>query len=187
MLPLADNFTGYYLYVVGSLYSGRSSFIEATCDEFSLGGREYRRLRELPENRETEIDGVFFNFGRIFLLPDTVFYLFSTPYSDFGRFKFPWEQRDESGVGWIVMVDSTASETFKETRRIIHAINKHTSLPCVIAANKQDLPNAWTADDIRIALSIPSEIPGLPCSTLDKKSVANVLIALCEEVIKDSN
>jgi hypothetical protein len=38
---------------------------------------------------------------------------------------------------------------------------------------------------MRIVLHIPPEIPITPCVATDKKSVANVLIALCEEVLRE--
>jgi signal recognition particle receptor subunit beta len=54
----------------------------------------------------------------------------------------------------------------------------------VVAANKQDQPNAWSQDDLRLALDIPPEIPVVPCVATDKESVKRVLVALLDEVLK---
>jgi hypothetical protein len=48
----------------------------------------------------------------------------------------------------------------------------------VVAANKQDMADAWSAEDLRIALKVRPEIKLLPCVAIDKESVKNVLLEL---------
>ena len=52
----------------------------------------------------------------------------------------------------------------------------------VVGANKQDLPNAWSPDDVATALDISEEedIPVLPVSAIDKENVKRVLLTLLE-------
>jgi hypothetical protein len=48
----------------------------------------------------------------------------------------------------------------------------------VIAANKQDRPNAWSPEELRLALRQPPHIKVLPCTATDRESVKNVLLEL---------
>ena len=57
-------------------------------------------------------------------------------------------------LGFIVMVDSTRPETFREARKILETFRAYAPTPYVVAANKQDMPDAWDLEDMRIALRI---------------------------------
>jgi signal recognition particle receptor subunit beta len=77
-------------------------------------------------------------------------------------------------------VESTDPTTFHEARRIINFFQSRFPVPMVVGANKQDLPNAWSPEDVRIALDIDEEegIPVIPVSAIDKESVKNTLLTL---------
>jgi signal recognition particle receptor subunit beta len=55
----------------------------------------------------------------------------------------------------------------------------------VVAANKQDLPDAWSPDDLRIALKIDREIKVLSCVARDKESVKAVLLELLYSILEN--
>src|SRR5689334_25213228 len=92
------------------------------------------------------------DFGRITVDADLVLYLFGTPGQK--RFDFMWEILAEGMLGFVVMVDSTKPETFREAKSILETFRAYAPTPYVVAANKQDIPDAWPADDLRIALQI---------------------------------
>jgi signal recognition particle receptor subunit beta len=48
----------------------------------------------------------------------------------------------------------------------------------VVAANKQDMDDAWSPEDLRIALKVRPEIKLLPCVAIEKESVKKVLLEL---------
>jgi signal recognition particle receptor subunit beta len=91
-----------------------------------------------------------------------------------------WEILGEEALGVIVLVDSTYPTTFHEARKIINFFQSRFLIPIVVCANKQDLTNAWSPEDIRIALDIDEEegIPVIPVSAIDKESVKNALLTL---------
>ena len=92
---------------------------------------------------------------------------------------------DEQLIGLIVIFDSSSPEIFSFIESIVTELEIMGMYPYIIAADKQDQSDAWDIDSLRIALRVPKEIPVIPCIATDKKSVANVLIALCEEILKD--
>jgi hypothetical protein len=81
--------------------------------------------------------------------------------------------------GFIVLCDSTRPDQFTEMFAILQTIRAiHPDTPIVVAANKQDLPDAWGADDIRLGLGIPADIPVVPCVATDPQQVKDVIIKL---------
>ncbi len=62
------------------------------------------------------------------------------------RFDFMWEILSEGMLGFVVMIDSTRPETFREARRILDTFRSYSPVPYIVAANKQDLPDAWPVE-----------------------------------------
>lgn len=84
--------------------------------------------------------------------------------------------------GAIILIDSAKPITFREAGRLIEYFDASNALPYVIAANKQDLPDALSPDGLRAELSISDDIPIIPCIATDKESVKRVVLALLEKV-----
>ena len=122
------------------------------------------------------------DFGRITVDQDLVLYLFGTPGQK--RFDFMWEILSEGMLGFVVVVDSTRPETFREARSILDTFRGYASTPYVVAANKQDQEDAWTPEDLRIALKVDSRVKLLPCVAHDKESVKNVLLELLYAILE---
>jgi len=83
-------------------------------------------------------------------------------------------------LGVIVVVDSTNPESFPRAKDMLEKTTKF-GLPYVIAANKQDLPNALSPDEIREIMKLP-DVPIIPMSALKKDGVFRVLDALLKEM-----
>jgi len=98
---------------------------------------------------------VALDFGRITVDEDLVLYLFGTPGQR--RFDFMWEILSEGMLGFIVMVDSTRPETFREARNIMSTFKSYARTPFVVAANKQDHDDAWEPGDMKIVLRLNSK------------------------------
>ena len=183
----SNNHKNFSFYIIGTMYSGRGSFLDVICDAAYMWGHEARYEDELPENIDKIIERVGVNWAKIIISEDETLYFHSSPYSDYRKdfsIRRIYDFLYEYSTGLVVMLDSSTPETFNDTRNLIQDIYEFCSVPFVVAANKQDLPDAWPVQDIRIALSIEAEIAIIPCSIYDKKSLANVLIALCEEIIE---
>jgi signal recognition particle receptor subunit beta len=87
-------------------------------------------------------------------------------------------------LGFVVMVDSSRPETFREARRILETFRAYAPTPYVVTANKQDLEDAWDPDDMRIALRLSPEVKLLPCIATDKESVKNALLELLYSILE---
>ena len=164
--------------VTGPFNSGKTAFIR-TVSEIDVVSTERDISSEAEKVKETTT--VAMDFGRITVDESLVLYLFGTPGQK--RFDFMWEILSEGMLGFIVMVDSTRPETFREARNILEAFRAFSPTPHVIAASKQDLDEAWDMEDMRIALRLDPEDILLPCTALDKESVKDTLLELLESII----
>jgi signal recognition particle receptor subunit beta len=96
-----------------------------------------------------------------------------------------WEILSEGMLGFIVMVDSTRPETFREARRILETFRAYAPTPYVVAANKQDCEDAWEIQDMRIALRLDPAVRLVNCVATDKESVKSVLLQLLFSILEE--
>ncbi len=165
--------------ITGPFSSGKTEFIR-TISEIDVVSTE-RRIRDETQRVKQETT-VAMDFGRITVDEDLVLYLFGTPGQK--RFDFMWEILSEGMLGFIVLIDSVRPETFREAKRILDIFRGYAATPYVVAANKQDLPDAWSTEDLRIALKIDRNVKVLPCVATDKESVKNVLLELLYSILE---
>ena len=166
--------------ITGPFNSGKTEFIQ-TVSEIDVVATERQMSSEAEKIKETTT--VAMDFGRITVDEDLVLYLFGTPGQK--RFDFMWEILSEGMLGFIVMVDSTRPETFREARSILETFRAYAPTPYVVTANKQDLEDAWDIDDMRIALRLDPKLKFLPCVATDKDSVKNVLLELLYSILAE--
>jgi small GTP-binding protein len=164
--------------ITGPFAAGKTQFIN-TVSEIKTVQTE-RRIQHSREKQVKDYTTVAMDFGKIRIDDEHELYIFGTP-GQF-RFDFMWEILGEGALGIIILVDSTDPTTFHEARKIINFFQSRFPVPMVVGANKQDLPNAWSPEDVRIALDINEEegIPVIPVSAIDKESVKNALLTLFE-------
>ncbi len=165
--------------VTGPFAAGKTEFISSV-SEIDVVSTERRITHPAEQIKETTT--VAMDFGRITVGPDLVLYLFGTPGQR--RFDFMWEILSEGMLGFVVIVDSTKPETFREAKRILQTFESYASTPFVVAANKQDDEDAWEPEDLRIILRLQQDVKVLPCVALDKESVKNVLLELLYSVLE---
>ncbi len=165
--------------VTGPFNAGKTEFIRAV-SEIDVVSTE-RKITDLSA-RVKEETTVAMDFGRITVDQDLVLYLFGTPGQK--RFDFMWEILSEGMLGFVVLVDSVRPETFREARRILNIFHGYASTPYIVAANKQDMKDAWSPEDLRIALKVRPEIKLLPCVATDKESVKKVLLELLYSILE---
>jgi small GTP-binding protein len=165
--------------ITGPFSAGKTEFIR-TISEIDVVATE-RKISSDAE-RVKEETTVAMDFGRITVDEDLVLYLFGTPGQR--RFDFMWEILSEGMLGFIVLIDSVRPETFREAKHILEIFRGYSETPYVVAANKQDLPDAWSPEDLRIALKIDSEIRVLPCVATDKEQVKDVLLELLYSILE---
>ena len=165
--------------VTGPFSAGKTQFIRAI-SEIDVVATERKISSESERIKETTT--VAMDFGRITVDDDLVLYLFGTPGQK--RFDFMWEILSEGMLGFVVMVDSSRPETFREARRILETFRAYAPTPYVVAANKQDMEDAWDPEDMRIALRLVHDVKLLPCTATEKESVKNALLELLYSILE---
>jgi small GTP-binding protein len=167
--------------ITGPFSSGKTEFIRAI-SEIDVVTTD-REITSAAEREEKDLTTVAMDFGRITVDDDLVLYLFGTPGQR--RFDFMWEILAEGMLGFIVMVDSAKPETFREAKSILETFRAYAPTPYVVAANKQDHPDAWQPEDMRIALRIEDDVKLLPCIARDRDSVRDVLLELLYTILEE--
>jgi small GTP-binding protein len=166
--------------ITGPFNSGKTQFIQSV-SEIDVVSTE-RKITSDAE-RVKENTTVAMDFGRITVDADLVLYLFGTPGQK--RFDFMWEILSEGMLGFVVMVDSTRPETFREAKSILETFRAYAPTPYVVAANKQDQPEAWALEDLRIALRLPPEVKLIGCVAMDREKVKAVLLELLYSILAE--
>jgi uncharacterized protein len=166
--------------VTGPFNSGKTALIKSV-SEIDVVSTEKKITSDIEKVKESTT--VAMDFGRITVDDDLVLFLFGTPGQK--RFDFMWEILSEGMLGFIVIVDSTRPETFKEARSILETFHAYAPTPYIVAANKQDLPDAWEVEDIRLALRLDPGIKVLPCIAKEKSSVKTVLLELLYAILEE--
>lgn len=164
--------------ITGPFNAGKTEFISSV-SEIDVVSTEQKITdgAHLVKARTT----VAMDFGRITVDDDLVLYLFGTPGQK--RFDFMWDILSEGMLGFVVLVDSARPETFREAKMILDRFRRYSPTPYVIAANKQDMADAWPPEDLRIALRAPSNTKILSCVATDRQSVKNVLLELLYSIV----
>ena len=166
--------------VTGPFNAGKTEFIRSV-SEIDVVSTERKITSEVEKVKNSTT--VAMDFGRITVDNDLVLYLFGTPGQR--RFDFMWEILSEGMLGFIVMVDSTRPETFREARNILETFRAYAPTPYVVAANKQDREDAWDIDDMRISLRLASDVKMLPCIAPDRETVKTVLLELLYSILAE--
>ena len=166
--------------VTGPFNAGKTELIRSV-SEIEVVSTEKKVTSESEKIKNSTT--VAMDFGRITVDNDLVLFLFGTPGQK--RFDFMWEILSEGMLGFIVLVDSTRPETFREARGILETFRAYAPTPYIVVANKQDCPDAWTVEDIRVALRLDPVIKLLPCIAKTKNSVKTVLLELLYAILEE--
>jgi uncharacterized protein len=166
--------------VTGPFNAGKTEFIRSV-SEIDVVSTE-RKITAAAE-KVKESTTVAMDFGRITVDDDLVLYMFGTPGQK--RFDFMWEILSEGMLGFIVIVDSTRPETFREARSILETFRAYAPTPYVVAANKQDSPDAWDLEDMRVTLRLDPKVKFIPCVANNKEIVKKVLLELLYGILDE--
>lgn len=165
--------------VVGPFNAGKTTFIKTLA---GLSMTTDVEVTSSEERRKKEKTTVGMDFGMVNIGDGYVVRLFGSPGQP--RFSFMWRVLSVGAHGVIFMVDSSDPESISASvEEFKRARAQFGKLPIVVAANKQDLPQALKPEDVRFVLSVPPTIPVLPCIAIDKNAAWLVLGTLLEMVI----
>jgi signal recognition particle receptor subunit beta len=166
--------------ITGPFNSGKTRFV-GSISEIDVVSTE--KAISTEAERVKDETTVAMDFGRITVGDDLVLYLFGTPGQR--RFDFMWEILSEGMLGFVVLVDSARPETFREANSILETFRAYAPTPYVVAANKQDMDDAWEVEDLRIALRLEESVKMLPCVAHEKDSVKKVLLELLYSILEE--
>jgi hypothetical protein len=124
---------------------------------------------------------VAMDFGRISFASQLVLYLFGTPGQE--RFWFMWDDLSVGAIGAVILAD---------TRRIADCFAsidyfERSGTPFIIAVNCFDGAPRFDPEDIRIALTLGSDVPVVLCDARSRDSVKQVLVSLVRYVLSSSS
>ena len=160
--------------IAGSYGAGKTCFINTVSEIETVSTEVDLKDQSGPKKTTT----VAMDYGRITLQNETQLNLFGTPGQDY--FDFMWDVLSRGMQGFVLIVDSSDQDSLQSAREILSSFD--TSLPHVIAANKQNYPDPVPIEKIRTHLGISDGIPILPCAAVEKESVMAVLEALTNSI-----
>jgi hypothetical protein len=169
--------------VAGGFGVGKTTFVgsvseivplttEAALTDASAGIDD---LAATPDKRTTT---VAMDFGRVTLDSELILYLFGTPGQQ--RFWFMWDDLIRGAIGAVVLVD---------TRRLADSFGpidyfEEHGLPYVVGVNCFDSSQQYPVEDIREAMSIPSEVPIVMCDARKRESTKQTLITMVQHAMQ---
>ena len=103
--------------------------------------------------------------------------VFGTPGQE--RFDLILDVLSKEAVGAFILVDSTSPKTFPRAKEMMKKC-KAEAIPRVIVANKQDLPDSLSPEEIRKVMNIDQSIPIIPVSLVRNEGIEDALDALLE-------
>jgi signal recognition particle receptor subunit beta len=116
--------------------------------------------------------------GELSVTPELFVCLYEAPPAN--RYDGAWETIGDALLGIVVLVDSTAPETFRESAQIIGTV-ADSGTPYLVAANKQDHPDATTPNDLAVLCGATDAVT-MGCVAHDLASVKAVLLALLDNI-----
>ncbi|MBN1579363.1 MAG: ATP/GTP-binding protein [Anaerolineae bacterium] len=162
--------------VTGPFSAGKTEFIKAV-SEIEVVSTERKLTRNgAPGKEETT---VAMDYGRTTLKEMTI-QLYGTPGQP--RFDFMWDILAKEMDGFVVMVDSTDSETFGTAEKLIKLFRSFESVPYIVAANKQDLEGAISPRALRDLLNLEPHVKVAQCIATDPIVIKQILLELTKEI-----
>ncbi|MBI3242096.1 MAG: ATP/GTP-binding protein [Chloroflexi bacterium] len=162
--------------VTGPFGAGKSQFVK-TISDIPLVSTE-RKISRREKGMKTQTT-VAMDYGRA-EIGDDILHLNGTPGQV--RFDFMWDILSREMHGLVMVVDSTAHDTFPDVRAMLDEFLAPKAVPHIVAANKQDLADAVHPEKLRRALNLHPDTPILPCTASHKTSVRFVLSQLAETI-----
>lgn len=151
--------------VIGPAKSGKTAFIKALSREF------------------TSVDRLGTTVGIEHGIVDYKGYraeIFGIP--SYERFQPLIDKLGSSSMGVFLVIDATAPHTFQQAKEML---SKFQNLPCVIVANKSDLPNALSKEEIKNRMSI--DAPVVEVNSVSKRGVYEAFEILANKIMECLN
>ncbi len=167
--------------VAGHFGAGKTTFVKTVSQIETISTERKTTLVEEKAKKETTT--VAMDFGEYINKYGHKLRIFGIPGQE--RFSFMWPILAKDTKAFIFLVDSTdTSRWFEIPKQIKVLIKVSPSAPFLFVANKTDLPEAMSADEIRRRLRIPSHIKVVEGVATDRTTVEKILDEITEEILK---
>jgi uncharacterized protein len=164
------------LVVTGPVGAGKSTFIRSV-SEIEVVDTDRRATDETAQLKHKTT--VAFDFGRLQFGPTMALHLYGTPGQD--RFDFMWDILIRKAHAYIVLVAAHRPHEFRYARRLLSFMQQRSQAPLIIGLTHQDLPDAWSADNVILALGYvqgKQPPPIVIVDANDRQSVAQAVVSL---------
>ena len=159
----------YKIVVTGPFNSGKTEFVKHGSD---IEPVETERSITTEDRGIKALTTVAMDFGRVDFDDERV-HLYGTPGQT--RFSFMWEALAKDMNGFIVLVDATDPPSFPDASELIETFSNFEDVPFMVVANKMEMDNAVSLDEVRDGTGISGNIPVVQCTAIDKNSVRSVV------------
>ncbi len=163
--------------VAGHFNAGKTTFVN-TASEIKTVSTE----KSITHSKEKEYKGkttTAMDYGEVSINGKKLA-VFGIPGQE--RFSFMWKILSKNTQGFVFLLDSTAPDMWKDTVRQIDMLTRYAEVPYIIAANKQDLPNALGVSVVRERLNIADDIHIVPCIAKEREVVSDTIEVLLSKV-----
>ena len=159
--------------VTGPPGSGKSTFVTRAC--MNEGPEDTGVTSRRGDNQEIDFGWLRWN--------DFDITIYGTPGHTTVDPLIPPSLKQAMGV--VIVIDATRPGLLPCARQLIERVTVRLT-PCVIAANKSDLPGSMDEQEIRKSLGIPADIPVFAISAIRKPDVQFVLESLVDSITQVS-
>jgi len=163
----------YKVLIAGPFNAGKTAFIR-TISEIPIVSTEERisdRHRSVKDETTVALD-----YGQA-RLDGCLLHLYGTPGQ--ARFDFMWDILSDEMDGFVLLLDSTDRGSLLEAKKLIRFYRRRGGdIPYLVAANKQDLNRARSAEAIRSLIGLDEQVPVVDCVAHEGRSVKKVLAAM---------
>lgn len=166
----------YKVVVTGPFNSGKTEFVRNGSD---IDIVETERSITTEDKGIKALTTVAMDFGRVDY-DDNRVHLYGTPGQT--RFSFMWETLAKDMNGFIVLVDATDPPSFPDAADLIETFSGFVDVPFIVVANKVDLDDAVSLDEVRDGTRVSDDIPVISCVAIKKDSVRTVVTTMLKQM-----
>ncbi|HEY9761168.1 MAG TPA: ATP/GTP-binding protein [Trichocoleus sp.] len=170
------------LVVTGPVGAGKSTFIRSV-SEIETVDTDRRATDETAQLKHKTT--VAFDFGRLQFGPDMALHLYGTPGQ--ARFDFMWDILIGKAHAYTMLVAAHRPHEFRYARRVLNFMQQRSQAPMILGLTHMDMPGAWSADNVVLALGYvqgKQPPPVIVVDANDRRSVAQAVLALVQHYME---
>ncbi|MCS6959859.1 MAG: ATP/GTP-binding protein [Pseudanabaenaceae cyanobacterium SKYGB_i_bin29] len=165
--------------VTGTVGAGKSTFVR-TVSEIEPVETDQAATDETATMKTHTT--VAMDFGRLHFGTQTSLHVYGTPGQE--RFDFMWDILIRKAHAFILLVSSHRPQDLRGARKILSFMRYRAKIPFLIGLTHTDLPNAWSMEDISVALGFTDSHSRPPICRVDPRdrvSAVQTLVELIQE------